>query len=112
VATVRTAFCDDYGDPAIGHNANYYLFRRVENFRVNAGPDAVRIRALDHTAATGASLIACGTRPARLYHVEWSDDLHTWQDAGPAWEGTGEEATFAVTGQMAASRYYRVVETP
>lgn len=112
VATVRTAFCDDYGDPAIGHNANYYLFRRVENFRVNAGPGAVRIRALDHAPATGTSLIACGTRPARLYHVEWSDDLHTWQDAGQSWEGTGEEATFAVTGQLANVRYYRVVETP
>lgn len=112
VATVRTAFCDDYGDPAIGHNANYYLFRRVENFRVNAGPEAVRIRALSHSTATGTSLIACGTRPARLYHVEWSGDLRTWQDAGLSWEGSGAEATFAVTGQSAACRYYRVVETP
>lgn len=111
IATVRTGFCDDFGGSNNGHDANYYLFRRVEDFRVNAGPDTLRILSLHLTNASGAVQIHFATRPARLYRLEFSDDLVTWQDSGCSWEGNGNAANFSLTSQPATRRFYRLAES-
>lgn len=111
VATVRTGFCDDLGGSNNGHDANYYLFRRVENFRVNAGSDTFRILSLQCTNAGGAVRIQFATRPARLYWLECSDDLATWQDSGVLCEGDGSPAMLSLTSQPTTRRFYRLAES-
>jgi hypothetical protein len=110
-ATVRTGFCDKFGGSDNGHNANYYLFRRVENFRVNPGPDTMCITSFAGPTPTGGASVALITRPARLYRLEFSDDLVGWQDAGISLEGYGHEATFQLTSQPATQRFYRIIES-
>jgi hypothetical protein len=108
VATVRTSFCDDYGGASSGHNANYYLFRRVENFRTN--PDGIRIASLQLASANHAVQISFSTRPARVYGMQASTDLINWQDVGQSLEGAGSPAWFTVTNQISASCFYRITE--
>jgi hypothetical protein len=111
VATVRTGFCDDLGGSNTGHDANYYLFRRVENFRQNAGPETLRITGFQAPGANGIARVTFATRPARLYRVQASDDLQIWQDVGTAYEGDGEEATIELSGQAGSRRFYRISES-
>ena len=111
VATVRAGFCDELGGSNNGHDANYYLFRRVDDFRVNAGQDTLRILSLQLTNTSGAVQIQFATRPARLYRLEGSDDLVTWQDCGFSCEGDGASAMFSLTSQPATRRFYRLVES-
>jgi hypothetical protein len=111
-ATVRTGFCDQFGGSDNGHNANYYLFRRVENFRVNAGSDTVRITRFQPPDADGVVRVHFATRPARLYQVESSVDLVTWQDAGvAAFEGYGSEGGFNLAAQPQTGCFYRIRES-
>jgi hypothetical protein len=111
VATVRTGFCDDLGGSNNSHDANYYLFRRVDDFRVNAGPETLRILSLQFTSTTGVVQIHFATRPARLYRLKDSDDLVTWRDSGFSCEGSGTPAMFSLTSQPTTRRFYRLVES-
>jgi hypothetical protein len=63
------------------------------------------------TPASGAVQIQFATRPARLYRLEGSDDLVTWQDSGISCEGKGTSAKFSLAGQPATRRFYRLVES-
>ena len=109
VTTVRTSFCDNLGGPNSGHNANYYLYQRVANFRVNAGPESVRITSAALT--NGAVQVHFTTRPALLYRLLSSSDLATWTDAGLSLEGAGSEAVFEAVRPAGTTRFYRIYES-
>lgn len=111
VATVRTAFCDDAGGANSGHNANFYLFKRVENFRVNPGTESVRITGC-RLSTNQTALISFSTRPTQLYRLEFSDNLAAWQDSGQSYEASGLPAQLSVPAPGGASRFYRIVEQP
>jgi hypothetical protein len=108
VATVRTGFCDEYGGSNSGHNANYYLFRRAENFRAN--PGNIRISDLQLQTTNHAAQITFTTRPARMYGMQSSTDLINWKDVGQSLEGDGNPASFTVTNQISSSCFYRITE--
>lgn len=110
-ATVRTAFCDGNGGPNSGHNANYYLFTRVANFRSNPGPANVHINSLQYSRGSGAAQIAFSTRASYLYKLQMSSDLQNWTDTGASLEGSGADATFSLSGQNTTIRFYRIAES-
>jgi len=110
VATVRTSFCDDYGGAHSGHDANYYLFTRVADFRSSPGPANIRITSLQYAQTTGATQIHFATRAAYLYRLQTSADLQHWTDAGMSLEGDGTEAVFNLSGQDSTMRFYRIME--
>lgn len=109
VATVRTSFCDDYGGANSGHNSNYYLFRRVEQFRYN--PDGIQITSLQLLSTNRAVQVSFTTRPARVYRMQGSTNLWFWQDSGQSLEGSGSPGQFIVTNQVSGSCFYRIVES-
>ena len=111
VATVRTAFCDNFGGAHSGHDANYYLFTRVTNFRSNHGPLNVRINSLQYSRSSGAAQIIFSTRASYLYKLQISSDLQNWTDTGASLEGSGADAVFSLSGQNAAIRFYRIAES-
>ncbi len=111
VATVRTAFCDDFGGAHSGHDANYYLFTRVANFRSNPGPLNVRINSLQYSRGSGAAQIIFSTRASYLYKLQMSSDLQNWTDTGASLEGSGADAAFSLSGQNATIRFYRIAES-
>jgi hypothetical protein len=113
VATVRAGFCDQFGGSRSGHDANYYLFRRVENFRMNAGAETVRSDAFQLSGANGLASVTFPTRPARLYRLQCSEARGgPWQDMALACEGFGNHATLHLTGQPPSGRWYRIAESP
>jgi len=111
VATVRTAFCDNNGGPNSGHNANYYLFTRVTNFRTNSSPASLRIKSLQYTGGTAVAQITFTTRAAYLYKLQTSSDLQNWSNTGTAAEGDGNDIVFNLSGQNATLRFYRIAES-
>ena len=111
VATVRTAFCDNNGGPNSGHNANYYLFTRVTNFRTNSSPASLRIKSLQYTGSSGAAQITFTPRAAYLYQLQTSSDLQNWSNTGTAAEGDGNDIVFNLSGQNSTLRFYRVAES-
>lgn len=44
LVTIRTAITDSTGGPRAGHDANYYVFRRVENFRTRQADQGSRAK--------------------------------------------------------------------
>lgn len=111
VATVRTAFCDNNGGPNSGHNANYYLFTRVTNFRSNPSPATVHITSLQYEPGTSSAQFVFATRAAYLYQLQTSADLQTWTNAGVPVEGDGNDAGFSLSGQNTNMRFYRIAES-
>jgi sugar lactone lactonase YvrE len=108
VATVRTAFCDNYSDPSIGLDANYDLFKRIEKFRTNA--DDLRISDLQMDPGSHNVRVVFASFPARMYRIQSSTDLIHWEDAGQSLEGNGNPRSFTVINQISSSCFYRITE--
>ena len=109
LVTIRTAWGDAEGGAAAGHDANYYQFLRVADFRRRSDPADFRLLCSGRSDPTHFA-IRFQARPARLYRLESSSDLVRWTPTGATLESPGGPATFTVA-MGPARTFYRVAET-
>ncbi len=109
LVTVRTAFCDGEGGAPAGHDANYYLFKRVTGFRTRSAPQDFRL--LGHEVADAEVAIRFQGRPARVYQTQTSVDLTAWGNIGSPVESPGGETILRVARDGGQAHFYRIAET-
>jgi sugar lactone lactonase YvrE len=108
LVTVRTAFCDGEGGALAGHDANYYLFKRVERFRTRSAPRDFSL--LGHDLADAEIAIRFQGRPARVYQTQTSVDLTNWENIGPPAESPGGVSILRAARDGRKTRFYRIAE--